>query len=147
MVRGFCLILLYTALSCVTLQELQNKAAYKAENCLFLQQLQDEAASEAEMEVWGRFGSLLEVLGAFWESLGGPLGVSGGLLEPSWGALWTLLGTFWGAWRAQDDLLGPLGRHLEASWDTPRKSCEKKTILDLKNRAGDHSFGGPEITK
>ena len=75
MVRQFCNILLYTALSCVTLQELQKKAAYKAENCLFLQQLQDEAASEAESEVWGRFGSLLEVLGAFRESLGGPLGV------------------------------------------------------------------------
>ena len=93
MVRQFCNILLYTALSCVALQELQNKAAYKAENCLFLQQLQDEAASEAEMEVWGRFGSLLEVLGAFWESLGGPLGRFGSLC----GALWTLLGTFWNA--------------------------------------------------
>ena len=80
-------------------------------------------------------------LGAF-QDLSGPLGHSlggleallsslGGLLETSWGALWTLLGTFWGAWRAQEDLLGPLGRHLEASWDTPRKSYEKNTILGL----------------
>ena len=100
---------------------------------LLRQKWRSGGASGASWRAWGRFGGLL----------GGPWGCFGSL----WGALWTLLGTFWGAWRAQDDLLGPLGRHLEASWDTPRKSYEKKTILDLRNCAGYHTFGGPKIIR
>ena len=76
----------------------------------------------------------------------------GGCFEASWGALWDLLGTLWGAWKgsravlggswrplgelfgtswALEGLLGPLGSHLEASWDSLGILAEKSAILDL----------------